>query len=83
VQLKASELRMRDVVNIADGRKLGYIYDLDVDLQTGRINAIILPAPQKIFNFFGRGEDVQIPIEKIKKIGVDVILVELSPTVGT
>jgi len=82
VQLKASELRMRDVVNIADGRKLGYIYDLDVDLETGRINAVILPAPQKLFNFFGRGEDIQIPIERIKKIGVDVILVELPANVG-
>ncbi|HHV44963.1 MAG TPA: YlmC/YmxH family sporulation protein [Firmicutes bacterium] len=80
--MKASELRMRDVVNIADGRKLGYIYDLDVDLETGRINAVILPAPQKLFNFFGRGEDIQIPIERIKKIGVDVILVELPANVG-
>ncbi|ADL07726.1 YlmC/YmxH family sporulation protein [Thermosediminibacter oceani] len=76
--LKASDLRQREVINIADGKKLGFISDLDIDVEEGRIRAVIVPAPTKILSVFGKGGDYVIPWEKIKKIGNDVILIELS-----
>ncbi|HLS90337.1 MAG TPA: YlmC/YmxH family sporulation protein, partial [Limnochordia bacterium] len=41
--VKTSDLRLLDVVNIGDGRRLGHVYDLDLDVETGEILAIILP----------------------------------------
>jgi YlmC/YmxH family sporulation protein len=76
--IKASDLRQREIINIADGKRLGFINDLDIDVEEGRIRAIIVPAPVKIFSVFGKGGDYVIPWEKIKKIGSDVILIELS-----
>ncbi|MDD2421766.1 MAG: YlmC/YmxH family sporulation protein [Heliobacteriaceae bacterium] len=76
--IKISDLRLRDIVNITDGRRLGMIKDIDIDPEMGRVRAIVLPGQGKLMGFFGRGEDMTVPWERIKKIGVDVILVEIN-----
>ncbi|MEW5761655.1 MAG: YlmC/YmxH family sporulation protein [Bacillota bacterium] len=75
--LKISDLRMREIVNIVDGRRMGLIKDIDIDLENGRIAALILPGPSRLLGLLGKDEEVVIPWEKIVKIGVDVILVEV------
>lgn len=70
---------MLDVVNIGDGRRLGSVYDLDIDVETGKILALILPGEGGFFGL-GRGPDVEIPWERIVRIGIDVILVDLPST---
>ena len=75
--LKTSDLRSREVINIQDGRRLGLINDLDVDLEKGRIRALIVPGSGKLFGVFGGERDYIIPWENIVKIGIDTILVEL------
>lgn len=74
--VRTSELREKDVVNTVDGRRLGYIYDLDIDPDTGQIKALVIPGPAR-FWIFGRRTDIEVPWERIAKIGVDVILVDL------
>jgi len=64
------------VINISDGRKLGAVVDVDIDLESGRLRAIVVPGPRGMFSIFGRNEDIVIPWDKIKRIGQDVILVE-------
>lgn len=76
--VRVSDLRQRDVINVADGRRLGMIKDFDLNLEEGSIKAILLPGPGKLFGFFGRNDDLEVPWEKIIKIGVDVILVDIK-----
>ena len=76
--VKTSDLRIKDVVNVADGRRLGPISDLELDLESGRITAIVVSGPGRVLGLFGRDNDYVIPWERIHKIGVDVILVELD-----
>lgn len=80
--IKISDLRQREIVNLADGKKLGNIKDLEINLEEGRIEAIIIPGPGKLFGIFGKESDYVIPWKDIKKIGVDVILVELNSNVS-
>jgi len=77
--VKISDLRMREIVNIIDGRRLGTIKDIEIDMDEGRITAFILPGEGggKFLGFLGREEEIIVPWEKIKKIGMDVILVEV------
>jgi len=75
--LKTSDLRVREVINITDGRRLGAMSDVEVDLETGRVTAIVVPGPLRFLGLLGRESDYVIPWEKIVKIGPDVILVEL------
>ncbi|HWJ02719.1 MAG TPA: YlmC/YmxH family sporulation protein [Verrucomicrobiae bacterium] len=77
--LRISDLRMRDVVNVSDGRRLGFLKDIDIDLELGKIKSLVLPGQTKVWSWFGnRTDDIVIPWDKIKKIGVDVILVDAS-----
>lgn len=77
--IKISDLRMREVVNVVDGRRLGLIRDIDIDLEAGRIAALILPGQGRFLGLFGREDELVVPWDKIKKIGLDIILVELPP----
>lgn len=73
---RAGELRQKEVINLADASRLGFVSDVEVSLEAGAIDAIVVPGKARIFNF-GAGSDLVIPWDKIKKIGEDVILVDL------
>lgn len=81
VLAKTSELREREVINILDGKKLGFTSDLEIDPETGKIIALVLPAPGRFRWLLGRTGEIIIPWRQIKKIGSDVILVELPEQV--
>jgi YlmC/YmxH family sporulation protein len=76
--LKTSELRMKDVINVVDGRRLGLIGDLELDLEKGCVRSIVVPGVTRFLGLFGRDRDTVIDWDQIKKIGQDVILVEMS-----
>jgi len=73
--VKISEFQIKDVVNVSDGKKLGNIGDIEINLSTGKIEAVIVTGNGKVLGFFGREEDIVIPWKNIIKIGQDVILV--------
>lgn len=75
VMVKISEFQIKDVVNVADGRRLGNIGDLEINLTTGKIDSIIINSNGKMFGLFGKDEEVLIPWRNIVKVGTDVILV--------
>ena len=75
--IKISELKSLDVINIATGKKLGYVKDIELDLEAGYVTAIVLPGENNFFKIFFKNEDYIIPWENIEKIGDDVVLVNL------
>lgn len=76
--MKISELQAKDVVNVADGKKLGHIQDLELDVNQGTIKAIIVPLEKRMIHWLSSGQEVVIPWQQIVKIGSDVILVRLG-----
>ncbi|OAT73448.1 MULTISPECIES: YlmC/YmxH family sporulation protein [Parageobacillus] len=75
--MRISEFQTKDVVNVANGKKLGNIGDIDIDLQTGQIQSLIILGAGKVLGLFGREEETVIPWQNIVKVGADVILVRL------
>lgn len=73
---RISDLRLREVINVTDGRRLGYIDDLEIDVATGQVTALILPARARLFHLFPRNEELVVPWSQLRRIGTDVILVE-------
>ncbi|CAG9607495.1 YlmC/YmxH family sporulation protein [Pseudoneobacillus rhizosphaerae] len=73
--VKISDFQIKDVVNVSDGKKLGNIGDIDINLTTGKIDAVVVSGAGKVLGFFGKDEDIIIPWKNILKIGEDVILV--------
>lgn len=76
MQCRIAELRQKEVVNLADGQRLGCVEDVLVDACTGRILALVLPGPCRCFGLFFPGDDILIRWECIRRIGDDLILVE-------
>ncbi|QFK70903.1 YlmC/YmxH family sporulation protein [Pradoshia sp. D12] len=73
--IKISELQVKDIVNTFDGKRLGNVEDIEINLSTGKIESITV-ANSKMLSFLNKEEDTVIPWYKIKMIGEDVILVE-------
>lgn len=73
---RAGMLRQKEVININNAQRLGFVSDVEVSLSGGVIESIIVPGRTKLFNFKNNG-DVVIYWENIKVIGDDVILVDL------
>ncbi|RFT68702.1 YlmC/YmxH family sporulation protein [Bacillus clarus] len=73
--IRISEFQMKDVVNVSDGKKLGNIGDIDIDMNTGKIRAVIISKQTRMLGFFGKEAEFVIPWKQIVKIGEDVILV--------
>lgn len=76
--IRVSDLRSLEVINIEDGRRLGTIRDIDLDIPEGKVKAIVLPGSLRFLGLFGRRDDLVVSWQRIKKIGVDVILVDLE-----
>ena len=70
------DIRNKEVINIYDGRSLGFVEDVELNLEKGTIEAIIIPAERGFMGLFPRGEDLVIRWRDIKRIGDDVILVD-------
>lgn len=75
---KSSDFRQKEVINIQDGRRLGTIIDMEFNLHEGRITAIVVPGASRWLGLLKSEDDLVIPWEKIKKIGDDVILVDVE-----
>ena len=71
---KGMDFKHKEVINITDARRLGYVQDVCADLETGKITAIIAPGgSNKIANFFSYVNDIVIKWEAIKCIVDDLI----------
>lgn len=75
--LNMSELQSKDIVNLADGTLLGHLTDIDINLENGRVDAIIIGGG-RMKSLFQRDEETVVPWKNIVKIGSDVILVRLD-----
>ncbi len=75
-----SELGGKEIVNLSNGERLGIIADTDivVDEKTGRIESLLIPDRKIQFKLFGNSRDIEIPWEAIRKIGHDMIIIELE-----
>ena len=76
------DIRSKEVINIYDGRSLGYVDDVELNLEKGTIEALIIPAERGMFGLLSKGEDIIIRWRDIKRIGDDVILVDISSPAG-
>ena len=78
MQDKGMDFKRKEVINITDGRRLGFVQDVCADLETGKITSIIVPGgTNKLINFLSSSNDIVIEWNKIKCIGEDLILVEI------
>lgn len=75
---RIAELKDRQVVCVGDGAILGYVSDIELDTENGKLSSIVIYGKQKAFGIFGREDDIVIPWENIEIIGDETILVKCN-----
>jgi len=76
---RITELHCKEVICISNGQRLGFVSDVEIEMPEGHVVAIIVPGPCRFLGLFGRNDDFVIPWKCIKKIGPDIILVDIKP----
>ena len=72
---RIADLRYKEVISVEDGSRYGYVGDMEVDLESGQVKALIVPGKRRFFGLLGREEDKYIPWDAISRFGEDIILV--------
>ena len=75
--IKFTNLQCKEVICVSDGKRLGFITDVQVEVPDGKICAIVVPGPCRILGIAGRSEDYLIPWSAVRKIGPDIVLVDI------
>lgn len=78
--MRLSDLNGKEVINLGDGARLGVITECEItfDSLSGAIRALVLPKRRNLFGIFGENQISMIPWQSIKRIGDDIIIVDLS-----
>lgn len=76
--MRILECKNKEVINIHDCKRLGYVSDIEFCPKTGNIEAFIIPGPPKFLGCLGREQEFVIPFSNVKQIGEDIILVEVE-----
>ena len=75
--MRFTQLQCKEVICIGDGKRLGFITDVQVAVPEGKICAIVVPGPCRILGIAGRNDDYLIPWEAVRKIGPVIVLVDI------
>lgn len=74
---RGTKFRQKEVINISTAERLGIVYDVEIDEQTGNIEAIIVVRRGWFLaHLFGVGELI-IPWSNIEAVGKEIILVRI------
>lgn len=72
---KLCDLQRKELVNVKDGTKIGYVDDAIIDIDTATVQSLVVYGRLKLFGLLGRQPDIIIPWCDIQIIGEDTILV--------
>ena len=79
MSIKITELQCKEVICVSDGRRLGFVSDVEVEIPKGQVLSIVVPGPGRLMGVLGNKCDFVIPWNCIRKIGPDIVLVDVKP----
>ena len=69
MESRIADLRCKEIINVSDGCRFGYVGDVEVDLESGRVTALVVPGRLRLFGLLGREEDRIFPWESVRRFG--------------
>ncbi len=69
------DMGYKEVISLEDGARLGYVSDVEIDIGSGRVLALVIPGRLKLLGLLGREEDYIVPWSAVETVGEDLILV--------
>ena len=53
METRIAELRYKEVISVTDGSRFGYVGDMEVDLESGQVRALVVPGRLRLFGLLG------------------------------
>ena len=75
METRIADLRYKEVISVEDGSRFGYVGDMEIDLDSGQVRALVVPGRRRLFGLLGREDDQYIPWNAVRRFGEDIILV--------
>ncbi len=75
MRCRLSDLCNKEVIHIEKGIRIGYIDDVEVDIESCKLISIVIYGRAKFWGLFGREDDIIIMWDQIEVIGKDTVLV--------
>ncbi len=79
---RITDMHDKEVINISDGTRLGFVDDVEVDTCTAQIVALVICGRSKCFGLLGREQDIVISWKDIEVVGEETILVNFTCAPG-
>ena len=76
MSVKFTDLQCKEVICVNDGRRLGFIKDIQLGVPEGEVLAIVVPGPCRMLGLLGNRDDYLIPWRCIRRIGPEIVLVD-------
>lgn len=73
--LKNFDLRQKKVIDVDTAEVIGYIKDMDIDFNSGKISSVTIPK-NSIFGGILKGKTITVPWERVVAIGSEFIIVK-------
>lgn len=78
MSVRLGELKIKEVIGVNNGNRFGYVGDVELDPDSGRVLGLIIPGRLRLLGLLGREKPVVIPWQAIRRFGEDTVLVELE-----
>lgn len=75
-----SEIRNKEIINIKNGARLGYVDDIEFETETASVKSFIVYGRTHFFGLLGKEDDLIITCDEIEVVGVDTILISVNDT---
>ena len=75
--MRISDIMEKEIINVKNGKKLGFITDIDLDVENGKVSSFSITGSSG--NFFSRGAEIDTVFWRdILRIGWDTIIVSIG-----
>ncbi|MEG1429997.1 MAG: YlmC/YmxH family sporulation protein [Oscillospiraceae bacterium] len=79
METRIADLRYKEVIGVGDGTRFGYVGDIAVELETGKVQTLIVPGRLRFLGLLGREPERVFPWSAVRRIGEDIVLVDTMP----
>ena len=75
---RIAQLQYKEIIDIASGARYGFVSDVELDLDRGAIESVIVQGRPRLWGLLGREADIVFPWSAVRRVGEDIILVDAA-----
>ncbi len=72
-----NEIKNKEVIDIDNGEKLGFVDDIEIDTETSKVMSLVIYGRSGLFRLWSKESDIIIKCSEIKVIGRETILISM------